>query len=274
MSFGVCFLSWKSHKTLEQSLRIFSSSVDINLLDDAVIYFQEICDEDRFLADKYGFRYKGNISNVGILEGMNEAVSCVNSDIVLYLECDCLITKDKKNSDLILRTSFDAINKEYIDVMRLRSLSFPGDDYTPCKHLRYWKGKDGYDPLINKIRRFLRPNKAQKLIGESCLVHDNPELIFPDYIKNIDNKYYKISSEFINWTNQSIMFRKKWFLETIIPFARANLSSRSVNGFPDLEKELNCKWWRSKKFKIGWTQDGLFTHNRLDRPINDEKINP
>ena len=109
------------------------------------------------------------------------------------------------------------------------------------------------------------------MIGEACLVHKNAQQKFPSEIELLPSSHYKISSRNLNWTNQSIMFRKDWFLDTIIPFAESQNSSRFVNGFPDLEKELNCHWWRKQDFKVGWANPGLFTHQRFDRPAEDEK---
>ena len=63
---------------------------------------------------------------------------------------------------------------------------------------------------------------------------------------------------------------RRWFLDELIPFAEAHPTLRTVNKFPDLEKELNCRWWRAKHFRVG-VAPGLFKHTRADRPPHDEK---
>jgi len=53
-------------------------------------------------------------------------------------------------------------------------------------------------------------------------------------------------------------------LESLLPWVEAHPSRRPVQGFPDIEKELNGPWWRKQGFRVGLTP-GLFTHQRLDR---------
>lgn len=270
--YGVVFLSWKAPKTLEACLKAIVPLLDGEKITDRVIFFQEINKTDRALAEKYGFRAEGNDKNTGIMQGMVSAVEQVASDVVLYLECDCLLLEENEAAVKCLQRASNALARGEIDVMRLRHLQSPGNDYTAHKHLRYWSSMDQTDSFVKKIRRLLRPRKARRLIGEACLVHTHPELMFPDDILNVEDNYYRMCSKVINWTNQSIMFRKDWFLNTLIPYAEKHPSSRTVNGFSDLEKELNCSWWRESEFKIGWANPGLFTHKRVDRPLDDEKV--
>lgn len=271
-NYGIVFLSWKAPKTLEVSLKAISPLLDKEEISERVIYFQEIDKVDIALAESYGFRAEGNYKNRGILQGMVSAVEHVKSDIVLYLECDCLLLEEEKAAAKCLQQASKALTRGEVDVMRLRHLQSPGIDYTAHKHLRYWPSLDQDDSYVKKTRRLLRPHKARRLIGEACLVHTHPELMYPNDIQNVNDKYYRMCSQVINWTNQSIMFRRDWFLHTLVPYAQKHPSSRTVNGFPDLEKELNCNWWRKNKFKVGWANPGLFTHKRLDRPLNDEKV--
>ena len=269
---GLVFLSWKSNKTLKNSLLKFTQELPSSLFNDALIYFQEISSSDSGLAKEFGFRAEGNDQNLGILHGMKQAVSRVKSEFILYLECDCVLVEDKESAIKILSDSLEEIRQDNINVMRLRHLKKGGTDYTPYKHLRYWPDVDKRSDFKKLLNRCFRPFKAQRLIGEACLVHEYANQKFPSKIELLPSSHYKISSRNLNWTNQSIMFRKDWFLSTIIPFAELQKSTRFVNGFPDLEKELNCHWWRKQNYKIGWANPGLFTHQRLDRPAEDEKI--
>lgn len=271
IKYGIVFLSWRSPLSLALSLKALQPLYDHKDVIDRVIFFQEINEEDYALSDEYGFRAIGNDKNVGIMEGMLRAVEGVNADVVLYLECDCLFMADVGYAKQALKQAAVSLIKNELDVMRLRHLRHPGADYTPWKYLRYWPDRGGSDSWITRLRRIFRPGKARRLIGESCLVHDHPDQLFPNEIRNVNNSYFSMSSRVINWTNQSIMFRKKWFLETIIPYAQAHPSSRRVNGFSDLEKELNGRWWRKQQFRVGWANPGLFTHQRMDRPRKDEK---
>ena len=269
---GLVFLTWRAPETLKQSLESISKALPIHSFGDAVIYAQEITQHDRDLANEFGLRIEGNNQNVGILAGMKEAVASSKLDVVLYLECDCLLVE---SNSLFLKTVIDgynAIETCQLNVVRLRHLRETGADYNILKHLNYWGDKKGHKPVKARILRFLRPRKASRLIGDACLVHNHAEEVFPKNISRMKENIYSMRSSNINWTNQSIMLTKNWFLNTIIPYAESHPSSRLVNGFLDLEKEMNCKWWRKQNFRVGWADPGLFTHARIDRPTGDEKL--
>ena len=52
------------------------------------------------------------------------------------------------------------------------------------------------------------------------------------------------------------------FLNIIIKKAESVKSSKSINGFKNIEIELNSIWWRKQNFEI-IIAPGLFTHHRL-----------
>ncbi|MDA7757895.1 hypothetical protein N8920_08335 [Opitutales bacterium] len=269
---GLVFLTWRAPKTLRKTLERISQSLPIHSFGDAVIYAQEITQHDRDLANEFGLRIVGNNQNVGILAGMKEAVASSKLDVVLYLECDCLLVEPES---LFLKTivdGYNAIETGKLDVLRLRHLRETGADYNTLKHLKYWGDKREHKRVKSRMMRLLRPRKASRLIGDACLLHSRAEEVFPKNIYRMEENIYCMRSSNINWTNQSIMISKEWFLNTIIPYAESHPSSRLVNGYLDLEKEMNCEWWRKQKFRVGWADPGLFTHARMDRPVGDEKL--
>ena len=101
------------------------------------------------------------------------------------------------------------------------------------------------------------------MMGRGLYIEKWPERLFPKYIWKTGDGMYIVDSKVINWTNQSILTTKRFFLQ-MLDYADQHPRSRTVNGFQDMEKPLNCRWWRRQHFKIG-VSDGLFTHQRLDR---------
>ena len=158
---GVVFLSWKSNKTLKNSLLKFTQELPASLFNDALIYFQEISSSDSVLAKEFGFRAEGNDQNVGILHGMKQAISQVKSEFILYLECDCVLVEDKESAIKILSDSLEEIRQNNINVMRLRHLKKGGSDYTPYKHLRYWPDVDNRSDFRKLLNRCFRPFKLK-----------------------------------------------------------------------------------------------------------------
>ena len=66
----------------------------------------------------------------------------------------------------------------------------------------------------------------------------------------------------MNWTNLAILVDRYVYLEKIIKTAEQIKSTKNINGFKNIEIELNNSWWRNNEFKIV-VAPGLFKHNRL-----------
>ena len=101
--------------------------------------------------------------------------------------------------------------------------------------------------------------------GLAIYLEQEPDAVHPRAIAGARNEedFYFTDSRFLTWTNQSVLTRRHWFLDTIMPFVRSHPTRRGSNGFLCPEPSLNCKWWRKQRFRIG-VGKGLFTHNRVD----------
>ena len=98
----------------------------------------------------------------------------------------------------------------------------------------------------------------------------HPEKKFPHSIRRLDERFFTVDSASMDWTNNPLIYPRQWFLNELIPFSESRPVTYTVNGFPDLECELDCEWWRAKHFRIGITP-GIFMHDRIDYPPNDKK---
>jgi hypothetical protein len=107
-----------------------------------------------------------------------------------------------------------------------------------------------------------RPVKAKKLIGTSIYSIQNPEIRHPKFIKKLSNEFYLVSSSVLNWSNLAILVDRDTYLRAIIKKAENTQSTNNINGFKNIEIELNSLWWREKEFNI-LMAPGLFKHNRL-----------
>jgi len=150
-------------------------------------------------------------------------------------------------------------------VVRLRSRREPGEAFdTADKYRRLYPA--GSASALDRFKaatiRTLRPGKAHKLIGTSVYVESEPAAKFPGVIEDIGEGFYLAPTAVVTWTNQSIMIDRRFFLDEIIARAESVEGRRKVNGFKNLEIELNDAWWRSRPWKIA-LPPGLFTHRRL-----------
>ena len=67
----------------------------------------------------------------------------------------------------------------------------------------------------------------------------------------------------MNWSNLAIIVDRNFFLDVIIKEAEITNSTKKINGFKNIEIELNNKWWRDKRWNLVVT-NGLFKHSRVD----------
>ena len=266
---GMGLLSWKAHRTLENTLKTYAEERLFSLFDETRVLFQEASADDFRVADQYGLQADGTDSNIGIYAGVKRLLEGLSSDYVLLLENDCPLIESHAEARRQLSAALqDAVDRQ-VPVFRFRSLSHPGQGFaTRRKFLRYYADRvgegDEYGYWWPKVRRLLRPAKASRLKGIAAYASDRPEAVFPEAFERSDRGVLLTSSAFLNWTNQSVLVDRRWMLEEILPYVERHPSRRLVNGFSDIEKELNCGWWRQQRFPIGLV-NGLFTHERIDR---------
>lgn len=272
---GVGILSWKSHKTLEKSLQSYENVGFKELFDEVKIIFQEISEDDVKLARKYGYDYVGTEKNLGIQKGHQLIYDNLNTDYILVLENDNPLVEDAQTVKNRLIKSLELLKSNKIDVMRLRHRwqfgeSFSLEKYLTCYNINTLHEKyissdintQDKSPVIKGLKRLFRGSKALRVAGYGLYFEKEPEKVFPKYVKKLENEIYAVSSEIMTWTNQSVLLKKE-FYGKFLDYAYKNPSSRTANGFQDLEKPLNSNWWRNQNFKIGIC-DGIFTHNRFD----------
>ena len=164
---------------------------------------------------------------------------------------------NKKETFSQLQKSINFLNEHQLIQVRLRSRKIPGEPFVGLrKYKNYWS-----DNLISRVKRFFRPFKAHRLIGTAAYYHEDPHKIHSDIVK-ISKGFYLVPSSVLNWANLAILVDRDIYLEKIIKKAEQNKSKKNINGFKNIEIELNNSWWRNNKFKI-LIPPGLFKHNRL-----------
>lgn len=254
---GLGILCWRAYPTLARSLETYRAAGLTDFFDETLIWFQEIDDEARALAARFDMPCDGVAENRGILGGFRDLASALSSPVVVLLENDLPLIEPRAEVARQLEIAYRAVASGEVAVFRLRHRARPGQKFdTLAKYHRYHG--PGPAPMM---RRLLRPGKARRLAGTSIYADDRPESRFPTLVSKAPDGSHRISAACLPWTNQSIMVRRDFFLETIIAEAEASPSSRRVNGFPDIEKEWNTPRWRRSGWTIG-ADRGLFTHER------------
>ena len=266
---GVGLLSWKAPATLEATLESHASKELFSLFDEHLIFFQERSESDIEVAERFGLRHDGNRENTGIVGGVRALVERLDCDYLLLLENDCPAVEPLEEIRRQLDSALHDMASESIPVFRFRSRREPGEGLASVeKFYRYYADRvsapAGYSSLLSRLRRLLRPGKARRMLGASAYADCEPDRVFPDVFERTPCDNLVVSSRHINWTNQSVLVDRRWMQEVILPYVDAHPSNRLVNGFSDIEKELNGDWWREQEFPVGLVP-GVFTHRRLDR---------
>ncbi len=258
LSFSIGILSWRGYVSLENSLITYDRHGLNNLTDSKYICLPEYTQEGIELSKKYNYKPILFNKNIGILNGFKELAKKMPRGPLLLLENDLPLVENKEETFSLINTSISDLYNYQAAQIRLRSIADPGEPFHSIeKYKRYWE----YG-FMQKIRRFLRPFKASRLIGTAPYVEKNPCLKHPNYIKILANGSFLMTSKIINWSNLAIIVDKDFFLNVIIKEAEKINSSKSVNGFQNIEIEMNNKWWREKNWNIIVTK-GLFKHERL-----------
>lgn len=256
---GMGILSWRGAASLDYALKSYQSANMFTLFDDHVIILPDPDDAIRHIANQYPLRAYEYEQNLGIMGGMKAVAEALSTEYVLFLENDCPLIETYETAKQQLQLTLNVLEAKAAFMARLRSRRKPGELFnTLGKYQRYWG--PGISP---SLRRILRPHKAKRLCGTAIYDATSAHLKHPAYIKEYSPDNYIVSPAVLPWTNQSILIRRDDFLNIIIPFVESQPLSRAINGFHNIEIELNrTNFWTQSDFKT-FCPAGLFTHKRL-----------
>ncbi len=266
MTTAIALLSWKGYDNLKTSLQSYRAAGLFDLFDERVIYLPEQRREETALAEEYGLKIFGSPENKGILHGFQSLAQCATAKYVLLLENDCPIIEDEAEMKRQIAHARETLAAGRANVVRLRSREFPGQDWACERKYREYYPEDNADSFTKIkacVKRAFRPGKARRVQALS-LYQGLAEFQKHHNIGNYDaeDDCYYISSRLINWTNQSVMIEREFFLNVIIAYAEKANTRRGANGFKNLEIEMNSDFWREGGFTV-CVEKGLFTHRRI-----------
>ncbi|MEG2465461.1 MAG: hypothetical protein RSB14_05520 [Kiritimatiellia bacterium] len=273
---GMAILSWKAWATIKATLDCYLEQGIFAYFDDVVLCFQEICDTDRALAAAFGIRFVGSPTNTGIQGGHELAWNSLQTDFVLILENDIIPCETHTNFAFELSQAIQLLVENKADLVRLRNRFQPGQGVDFARtYSAFWQisavdprwcGTEVFDvdPQWKRfLRRCFRPFKARRWAGRSVYIEREPNRCFPHLIRLLASDVYHVDSAMLPWTNQSTLISHT-LMGRLFEYAQAHPSRRTIHGFQDLERPLNCAWWQRSHFRIA-CPIGCFTHQRLDR---------
>lgn len=219
-------LSWGAHRTLVNTLESYQTFG----IDDPekIIFFQEISPADKRIADKYGFKYLGSSTNIGIAQAYKRLVEAATGETFLFLENDWVALESGDR----LKYGQELLYSDRADCVRFRHRRFPGH---PLWTLQF-EGNEYERPthLLDAVHWTTHPEN------------------FPEITKDVNTEFYITSSHYGNWTNNPTMFRTEFLENEVIPRI----------GKRDIEVDIQ-DWWADQDFIVAQDNVGIFTHNRI-----------
>jgi hypothetical protein len=238
ISIGI--LSWKAHDTLINTINSYKKLGLLDIISDIKILFQEICDEDRQIANGFNIEYIGLSENIGIGKAFITLAENAECENILLLENDWVLIENQINTILRLKNGIKLLENN-IHAVRYRHRAYPGhplftfNAYKDNELNHYDSEIDAVSPhLLDSVHWILDPDKA-----------------FPDKIIRV-NDYFVTTSKWANWTNNPCMYKKSFYLEHVRSFAGSGI---------DLEGNIG-KWWNRQNFYVA-QGSGLFTHKDI-----------
>lgn len=237
---SICILSWKSKKSIANTLLSYQKNGLLDLSDDIVILFQECSSGDKKIAEKFGIKHIDLSENIGIGKGISKLIENAKYETVLFLEHDWELIENQQALFSQLEDGMKMLENGY-DIIRYRSRKNPG---YPVHSMRN-KGNE-----LNYYDTWHKVTSPQLL---ESLYWLDPAESFPDKIQK-SGEFFVTTSRWANWTNNPFMLRKEFFLKNIYDIA---VSSEHF------ERDI-AEWWVQQPFKIA-QGEGLFKHHDLEK---------
>ncbi len=241
------YLSWKRHDILEQTLKSHKENglFDIIPPENRIIFFQEISQQDRNIADKYNLNILGNKENIGILNAFIELVQNCKTKYFIFSENDWLLIENKDLCRNVFNDCIQLLNDNEKNIIKLRHINNPGKPlYSRPHDINQWLNSN-YHGFSYKL--------------ESLSWLDNPNNYYKSGILDeiqYNYKWYSTTLEHQKWSNNIFIANTSFLKNTI---------TQMLINFKDTDKYLGLE-------DILINYNNAFGKNtQLDEYINEYK---
>jgi hypothetical protein len=270
VSVGV--LSFRAPETIRTALARHRESGLIDAAGEFFVWFNELSDTDRAIAAEAGVDFAGSAENGGIYGGFRAIAERATKPYVLILENDITPLPGADVRGCIEACVADMMGND-IRTFSLRSLREPGEGVIYRKYLSFFGAVDPFVPgigprrssLWTRLRMLAEYGNPDKFRSASTFLEREPDKVQPKAVLKLPSGNFVTDSRYRNWTNQSLLVERRFFLDVICARVESHPDPRLVNGHQDIERALNSWWWRRQRERLGIACDGVFTHRRLDR---------
>ena len=258
---GIVILSHGRRDKLERSLKSYEENGLTDMVGDNFVFFNEISNDDISLIEHQykKFEWGGHPVNCGIGWGMVKGITECNTQYVLFLENDFLLSADKDNIYKQLELGLRNLEKSNIDIIKYRQVS---DYINTSNEAKNWVGESNFTGHQNGSVG--REGCAEKNWWIGFAVEKDFGYNNSDICEKIDEEdetvLWRMSCKYANWSNNPFLCSKDWFLELAVKIGFKEMISPPNSRSPDFEESVEAnEWWQKQDYKVG-VLPGLFIH--------------
>ena len=239
---GLGILSWKSDKSIRNTLRSLHRNGLLDICNSTTIFFQEVQDKDLVLARQYNLEAMTSKLNIGIGGAFLKLAKHIKDPYVILLEHDWELVESPQKTFDHLAKSLELL-RDGFSCVRLRHRYQYGHP-----HYSFDKYRENELNYYDDWMELYHPHLIDTLHWI-----ERPDLKWPDKILKIDD-FFSSSSRYANWTNNPCLYERKFFNDSIENFIGDGI---------DLERNISY-WWARQNYKVA-QGNGLFKHNDKDK---------
>ena len=261
---GVCILSWKGYDSLQNAPMTYQEHGFISMFAQFKVLLPEGTNEGIEICKKFNVEPVVFEENLGILGGFEAMGNALTTKYGIFLENDLPLYENAVETFRQINDARSAFENGDIIHATFKHRDNPNTlDALIAKTSRYYPRENAasLERIMANMRRALRPKKALKLVGATVYYRKDAQELCPQYIKKCENGAFIIDAKVLNWSNMAFMINREFFLEKIINFAKEANTKRRINGFKNLEIEMNSTYWKNSNWKT-MVHQGLFKHER------------
>lgn len=285
----LAMVDYKSPLSLNNTLHSYRKNGLFDLVNESLMYLQEIQTYNRaslsMLGD-YPFRLVlSSLNNTYVHGAMLELIKASSQPYVLFLEKDFELVEQRTMASYRLTQAMELLDSGNVAVVRLKNRLRPGVPefgrmLYKDREIDVFNGSSFTQDMACQVLYWLGDEQFEALLDEV-----QPQYFFPSIsIRKCSGDHWCFPTQWCHWTNQAVMFRRDWFVATMLSFL-TELTPRGDNEYQRHHAlEVACRYgyhgcrWRMFYTKQVAVSPGLFRHRDLEKyPYNttfeDARVN-
>lgn len=262
---AIAAITWAAPKSLANAMETWQTNGLLDIADEKMLFINSspTAEEDHAIAQKYDFDvYTTQEHNGNIMAGPSLAYLVGNStsDYILLMEKDFVLSAKR---DVVMREMYTAVQHlaRGVDCYRLRGKTDHPAEGMPdccspaeppnCPYNSGWRSAGDFSAHMNWLFVYCDPNVLENSNGRLAMCTSEPDA---------PTSYCYTSAE-TNWSNNPVLFPRKWFMEKMLDVAFMDWERNNMFEFNAM---LAWLAWKPPA-RVCSSLQGIFTHFEIDQ---------